>query len=135
MLGPSMVAEWPVDKPDFDFELAKHNIDLFYKTRLLFYGDYYPLTPYSVKKTVWLAYQFHRDDWDKGVIFAFRRSQRADSELTVKLDGLQPEEKYELENVDTGDKQIYQGSQLSSGLKMRVKSTPGSAVLLYSPVP
>jgi alpha-galactosidase len=131
VLSTSMIAEWNVTDPDFDFELAKQHIDLFYKTRELFYGNYYPLTPYSIKETVWLAYQFHRDDLNKGVVFAFRRPNCKKNELLVNLGGLLPDKQYEIENVDTGEKHVYTGAELAAGLKIQSQTKPEAVVLLY----
>jgi alpha-galactosidase len=131
LLGPSMVIEWPVDKQDFDFELGRDNIELFYKTRELFYGDYYPLTPYSVKQNVWLAYQFHREDLGRGVVFAFRRPECEDSGLMVQLGGLSPDTLYQVENVDTKQKAMYSGSKLAAGLKVQSQTKPEAVVFLY----
>ena len=133
-LSTSIVVEWLVHKPDFNFELAKHHIDLFNKTRELFYGDYYPLTPYSIKQTVWLAYQFHRDDLKKGVIFAFRRLQCQTNELTVKPGGLFPDKQYEVENIDTGEKRIINGAELAAGLRIQSQTMPEAVVLLYKQI-
>ncbi len=134
VLGPSIVVEWPVNNPDFDFDLGRHNIELFYKTRELFYGDYYPLTPYSVKQSVWLAYQFHREDLTRGVVFAFRRPVCEDSELMVRLGGLLPDKRYEVENVDTHQKAISIGSDLAAGLNLQATEKPQAIVLLYQQI-
>lgn len=37
-----------------------------------YYGDYYPLTPYSRANDVWIAWQFHRSELDTGMVQAFR---------------------------------------------------------------
>ena len=39
-----------------------------------FSGDYYPLTPYSLDDTAWMAWQFDRPDLGEGVVQAFRRA-------------------------------------------------------------
>ena len=65
-------------------------------------GDYFPLTPYSLDKTSWIAWQFYRSDLGAGVVQAFRRPDAANKSLTVKLHGLDPEQNYAVENFDGG---------------------------------
>jgi hypothetical protein len=78
-----------------------------------------------------LAYQFHRDDLNKGVVFAFRRPNCKKNELLVNLGGLLPDKQYEIENVDTGEKHVYTGAELAAGLKIQSQTKPEAVVLLY----
>ena len=38
-----------------------------------YFGDYYPLTPWSLDNGAWLAWQYDRPDLNSGVVLAFRR--------------------------------------------------------------
>ena len=40
-----------------------------------YYGDYYPLTPYSLDATDWVAWQFDCPEKDGGMVQAFRRGE------------------------------------------------------------
>ena len=40
-----------------------------------FYGDYYPLTSYSLDNSVWMAWQFDRPDLGEGMVQVFRRAE------------------------------------------------------------
>ena len=53
-----------------------------------FYGDYYPLTPYSLSEDAWIAWQFHQPEKGEGMIQAFRRMKCPESEMRLKLRGL-----------------------------------------------
>ncbi|MBU4399970.1 MAG: alpha-galactosidase, partial [Planctomycetes bacterium] len=131
ILAPGMCLCWDPRKPDFPLEQARENIALFKRVRPYFSGDYYPLTPYSTKENVWLAYQFHRGDLDEGVVLAFRRASCPSSALVVQMGGVLQDVKYEVENVDTGKKEQHKGAELASGLRVTAESRPAAAVLIY----
>jgi alpha-galactosidase len=94
----------------------------------LLLGDYYPLTPYSLDTSSWIAWQFHRADLDESVVQAFRRPDAASDTLTVKLHGLDPEQRYEVENFD-GGKEVLVGKKLLQGYDITLREKPAAAVL------
>lgn len=95
----------------------------------LLLGDYYPLTPYSLDTSSWIAWQFHRTDLSEGVVQAFRRPEAMNETLTVKLRGLDPQQRYEIENLD-GGKEVRTGAELLRGLDITVRENPAAVVLL-----
>lgn len=58
---------------DFPFAWARQTLEQYLKLRPFYYGDYYPLTPYSQARDVWLAYQLDRPEQGEGLIVALRR--------------------------------------------------------------
>ena len=99
----------------------------------LMLGDYYPLTPYSLDPTSWIAWQFHRADLNEGVVQAFRRSEATNETLTVKLRGLDSQQRYEIENLD-GGKAALTGAELMRGLDITLREKPAAVVLVIKPV-
>ena len=99
----------------------------------LLLGDYYPLTPYALDTQSWIAWQFHRADLNESVVQAFRRPDATSETLTVKLRGLIPEQRYEVENFD-GGKEVRTGAELMQGHVITLREKPGSAVLLIKAV-
>jgi alpha-galactosidase len=99
----------------------------------LMLGDYYPLTPYSLDKTSWIAWQFHRGDSNEGVVQAFRRPEAASETLTVKLRGLDAQQSYEIENLD-GGRQVRTGAELMRGLDITLRDKPAAAVFVLKTV-
>ena len=95
----------------------------------LLLGDFYPLTPYSLDKTSWIAWQFHRADLNEGVVQAFRRPETTSETLTVKLRGLNPQQRYEIENLD-GGKEVRTGAELMRGHSIVLREKPSAAVLV-----
>ena len=99
----------------------------------LLLGDYYPLTPYSLDTTSWIAWQFHRADLGEGVVQAFRRPETATETLTVKLRGLDPQQRYEIENLD-GGKEVRTGAELMRGHAITLHEKPAAAVLVLKAI-
>jgi alpha-galactosidase len=99
----------------------------------LLLGDYFPLTPYSLDKTSWIAWQFHRADLDEGGVQAFRRPEAANETLTVRLRGLDPKQRYEIENLD-GGKDVRTGAELMRGLDITLREKPAAAVLVLKTI-
>jgi alpha-galactosidase len=108
--------------------LRKH-LDSYLKVRPLYSGDFYPLTPHSLDTTSWIAWQFHRADLGEGLVQAFRRPDAASDTLTVKLRGLVPKQRYEIENLD-GGKEVRTGAELMRGLEITLREKPAAAVLV-----
>ncbi|HUT95310.1 MAG TPA: alpha-galactosidase [Thermoguttaceae bacterium] len=99
----------------------------------LMLGDYYPLTPYSLETNNWIAWQFHRPDFGAGVVQAFRRSDAANDTLTVKLHGLDPEQHYEIENLDGGTS-THTATELMNGHTITLRETPAAALLVFKAI-
>jgi alpha-galactosidase len=130
LLEPAMCLCWDPRSDDFPVEQARSNIALFKRVRPYFSGDYYPLTPYSTRENVWLAYQFHRYDLDEGVVLAFRRPSCTLSGVSVQLGGVTRGATYEVEDVDTGRLTVHQGAELAD-LRVTAAPQPAAVVLIY----
>lgn len=100
----------------------------------LLLGDFYPLTPYSLDKTSWIAWQFQRTDLNEGVVQVFRRPDAASEILTVKLRGLDPQQRYEIENLD-GGKHVHTGEELIRGYDVTLREKPAAVVLVLKAIP
>jgi hypothetical protein len=99
----------------------------------LLLGDYFPLTPYSLDKTSWIAWQFHHADLHEGVVQAFRRPEATDETLTVKLRGLAPQQRYKIENLD-GGQEVHTGAELMQGFDITLPEKPAAAVLVLKAI-
>ena len=62
------------------------------------------------------------------VVQAFRRPDAPDETLTVKLRGLVPQQRYEIENLD-GGKEVHSGAELIAGHSITLHEKPAAAVL------
>ncbi len=112
--------------------LRKH-LDSYLKVRPIYTGDYYPLTSHTLDTTSWIAWQFHRADLGEGVIQAFRRPEAATETLTVKLRGLDPQQRYEIANLDSG-KEVRTGEELMRGFDITLREKPTAEVFLLKAI-
>lgn len=95
-------------------------------------GDFYPLMPYTLEDTVWMAWQFDCPERGEGMVQAFRRAASPDESLRVKLHGLEPETRYVVTDLDTATATGMTGNELlEQGLTIVLREKPGAAVLLY----
>lgn len=103
-----------------------HEISRFYL------GDFYPLTSYSLDTDQWMAWQFDIPEEGQGVVQAFRRQDSPHESAHYRLRNLDPDAKYEIESFDGGGKKRASGKDLmEKGLKIEIKTKPGSAVFTY----
>jgi len=130
-MGAGLALLWDVRRTDFNAALAKRVVNEEMRIRKYYYGDLYPLTPISVSDHVWFAYQYDRPDLGEGMVMAFRREKAPEKSWTVKLRGLNAKRGYELEDLDTGEKKVYTGRELATGLRLDIVDTPGSRLLIY----
>ncbi|HWA82159.1 MAG TPA: alpha-galactosidase [Fimbriimonadaceae bacterium] len=100
-----------------------------------YYGDFYPLTPYSLKDDAWIAWQFNRPDSGEGCVGAFRRPKADDETIRLKLRGLDPKATYIVKVLDgpaTLDRADWTGEELMEvGLPLRSTERPAAAILTY----
>lgn len=97
----------------------------------MLFGDYYPLTPYSVDANHWIAWEFHCPETGTGFVQVFRRDSCEDSSITLQLRGLDSKTNYQISNFDKKDKVILSGKELAKeGLKIEISDKPGSAIIM-----
>ncbi len=97
-----------------------------------YYGDFTPLTPYSVDSNAWIAWQFNRPDLGTGVIQAFRHDTSPFASAQFKLRGLDPAARYLVKNLDTSQEVDFTGKELmEEGIPVSIQSEPGAVILTY----
>ena len=64
---------------------------------------------------------------------AFRRPEAASDTLTVKLHGLDPQQRYEIEILD-GGKDVRTGLELMRGYDITLREKPASTVLVLKTI-
>ncbi len=101
-----------------------------------YYGDFYPLTPWSRDDRVWIAWQFDRPEQGAGVVQAFRRDNSFYESARLKLRGLEPDGRYAVAHLDTlTARQEFTGSALMDrGLLVEIPGQPAAAVISYHKV-
>lgn len=98
-----------------------------------FYGDYYPLIPYSPGKDSWTAWQFHNRDKNAGVAVFVRKPESNIMTLQANLRKINREKRYEVKlTIRSEPPSVTKipGEELA-GLAIELKEKRDSAVLVY----
>jgi alpha-galactosidase len=97
-----------------------------------YYGDFYPLTPYTQDEAEWIAWQFHAPDRGEGVIQAFRRPRSAAAEKRLALHDLEPDATYAVRDAGSDVTRQASGRELmADGLAVALPEAPAAAVVFY----
>ncbi|HPO12579.1 MAG TPA: alpha-galactosidase [Candidatus Hydrogenedentes bacterium] len=101
-----------------------------------YYGDYYPLTKYSIDPTEWIGWQFDRPEAGQGMVQVFRRKDSIYRAASLPLHGLDPDAAYSVTQFGAGDPKVYPGREiLETGLPVDFSERPAAAVFVYNKVP
>ena len=129
---PASRVGWDSRKPDLDYAFLKRMIAEFRRVQPYLLSDFYPLTPYSLEKSAWVAWQFDDPEQGGGVVQAFRRAECSDNKLTVVLRGLDPGATYCLEDLENSATRRLTGRELmEQGLGITLAEQPSAAVIVY----
>jgi len=117
---------------DLDYATLRRLVSQWRQISPYYYGDYYPLTPYSQENDVWIAWQFDRPDLGEGMVQAFRRPDSFYEAARFKLRGLDPEARYTLKDLDAeGATEVAGRELMEEGLPVRIEEQPGAVVWTY----
>jgi alpha-galactosidase len=119
-------------RPDqFRIELPKRLAEWRAAARC-YWGDFYPLTPYSLASDAWIAWQFDLPEAGEGVVQAFRRAHCPSDSVHLRLRGLDPRSHYTLIDFDDPSPRVMTGQDLTtSGLLLTAVSRPAALLLRY----
>jgi alpha-galactosidase len=132
---PGMTSGWDMRDKSLDYALMRKLTDEWRSVAPCYLGDYYPLTPYSLEKTAWMAWQFDVPESGEGLVQAFRREESAVAKTTYRLQGLDSAATYEVVDLDIGTPTRVSGKSLmEEGLAVDIKELPGAAVIKYKVV-
>ncbi|MBL9128640.1 MAG: alpha-galactosidase, partial [Verrucomicrobiales bacterium] len=121
-----------VRRKDLDYDGIRRVLDQWKRYAPFYFGDYYPLTAYSLDETAWMAWQFDLPEKGEGMVQAFRRAASGSEASRYTLRGLEPGAEYLFTNLDSGEARRSVGREiLERGLSVTIAERPGSAVIVY----
>jgi alpha-galactosidase len=136
--APSLGSGIDVRVKEIDYETLRRLYKQWRQISTCYYGDYYPLTPYSRDKKTWIAWQFDLPEEGRGMVQAFRRDENADTAAELRLRGLDPRARYLLKRLngdrDTEEIEVAGSRLLEQGLSVTIEDRPGVAVITYRQV-
>jgi alpha-galactosidase len=128
---PASRVGWETRKKDLDYPLLRRMIAEFHKVEPYLLGDYYPLTPYSLANNAWIGWQYDEPE-QGGFVQAFRREEAKGTSFVLKLQGLDPNATYAVEDLDGAKTEKRTGNDLmNTGLQVKIAEKPGAAVFIY----
>jgi alpha-galactosidase len=131
-MSPAFVSVIDVRAKDLNWDIYRRMIDQWRQVADGYFGDYYPLTPYSLDEDRWIAWQYHRPDRGDGFVQAFRRGASIHETARLKFHGLDADAKYNLTDLDHGEPRTVGGKELMvKGLSVEILDQPGSALITY----
>ena len=134
-IAPFMQCNWDVRKDDFDVEAARTGLAQWRNAAEFFFGDFLPLSAYSIAKDVWMAWQFNQPNGSSGLIQAFRRPDCPYLSAQYKLKALESDARYFVTDEDTGISTLMSGRELmDEGLTITISEQPGAALFTYEEV-
>ena len=129
---PSFGIAVDVRKGGTDWDLYRRLVRQWRKVADGFLGDFYPLTPYSLKQDQWIAWQFHRPERGDGFVQAFRRDRCPEAGRLLRLGGLAPAARYEVTDLDANTPRTMSGRELTAkGLPVTIPARPGAGLIYY----
>ncbi len=133
---PHFTACFDMRRQDLDYALVRRMLGQWRQFAPCFLGDYYPLTPYSVDNTAWIAWQFDCPEKGRGMVQAFRRGSSPYESIRSQLQGLDEKAVYTVTNLDSGPARELSGRELSErGISIAIQEQPGAAVVVYQKKP
>ena len=121
-----------VRRRDLDYDLIRRVLGQWKQYAPCYFGDYYPLTAYSLDQAAWIAWQFDLPEQGEGMVQAFRRAECIYESARFRLRGLEPGAAYTFTNLDSGESRDLTGRELlDKGLAVPIPDQPGSAVVVY----
>ncbi len=132
-VSPSLGCGFDMRIKELDYAALRRLVGQWRQISANYYGDFYPLTPWSRENHVWIAWQFDRPEAGEGMIQVFRRDQSVYESARLKLRGLESNRRYAVMNLDDPNtRQIIAGEELMGhGLSVTLPDQPGAAVWVY----
>ena len=117
---------------DLDYDtIRKHYADR-ERIQKYWYGDYYPISEYSLEHSHWLAWQFDLPNEGEGMIQVFRRGASPYEVIRYPLMGLDPDLSYAVEDIDGGEPGTFSGKELlEDGLRISLEKKNTAKIYLY----
>jgi len=133
----SMVAEFTFG-PDaagvdvIDFAQLRARVEEWRRLAPYFYGDFYPLMPYTLAEDQWMAWQYDRPEVGEGAVQVFRRESSFYEAARFNLRSLDPDRRYTLSDITEGTQTEIPGRQLTDeGLLVTLPGKAQAAIYLY----
>jgi alpha-galactosidase len=130
---PGMIPCWDMRDRTLPYDEIRRLTGQWKQVADNFFGDFYPLTSYSIDPAEWIAWQFHREDAGQGMVQAFRRDESVYESARFRLQGLAPDATYDVTDLDKPEAtvQITGRELMEKGLLVQLPDRPAAALIAY----
>ena len=134
---PHFIACWDMRDGSLNYDLLRRLVNNWRKYAGNYFGDYYPLTPYSITPEAWIAWQFNQPEKGCGMVQAFRRANSAYESARFSLSGLDAEARYAITDLNgpAGTTEMSGKEMMTQGLALSLLERPGATVIVYERKP
>lgn len=144
--APSLGLGIDVRVKEIDYAALRRLVEAWRRLAPNYYGDFWPLSPYTRDRAAWIAWQFDRPEEGEGMVQAFRRDGSIYEAARLPLRGLDPTAWYEVTTIEgaagiagaagtagSSEKMERRGGAelLEAGLPVAIPTRPGAAVFAY----
>jgi alpha-galactosidase len=130
--APSLGSGIDIRVREIDYDALRRLYQQWRQLSEFYYGDFYPLTPYTQDNREWVAWQFHAPERGAGVVQAFRRAECPVEQAQLKLRDLEPDATYTISVFDQpGTSQATGRDLMANGLSVVLPAKPSAVVVLY----
>lgn len=136
--APSLGCGVDVREVGIDYGAWRRLLSAWRQASESYYGDFYPLTPWTRNDDVWMAWQYNRPNKSDGIVQVFRRQKAGTDSVRLKLRGLDPKATYRVRAIEgpAVERDSWTGKELmESGLSVTLRDRPAAAVVRYERVP
>ncbi len=133
-MSPEFTLGLDTRRTDLDYDLMRKLYAEWKEVSGCYFGDYWPLSDYSLANNVWMAWQFDLPEEGRGFIQAFRRADCPDESFTLHLRGLDPDATYQLTDADSGEILTATGAALATGFEAKAPEAPAALLWTYRKV-
>lgn len=135
-VSPSLLCCFDVREKNLDYAALRRLIRQWRLVSPNYFGDFWPLTPWTRDDTVWMAWQFDRPEAGEGLVQAFRRPHSPYESARFRLRGLESAARYLITDLEQPDRrEEYRGAELTGpGLRVTATNQPAAVVLIYKKV-
>lgn len=133
VMCPGMIPCWDLRDRNLPYDELRRLTSQWDALAPNFFGDFYPLTPYSLDAHDWMAWQFDRPDVGEGMVQAFRREGSPYEVARFNLCGLEESATYIVTNQDLPEEpyEVSGGALMKQGLKIALETQPSAALISY----
>jgi alpha-galactosidase len=139
LTSPLAILTWNLSDRSLPYDALRRAVQDWREYAPNYFGDFYPLTPWSLDADHWLAWQFDRPEVGRGVVQAFRRPASLERALRVKLRGLDRAVAYrftELDERGTHPTYTLSGREaMDEGVELTSAESPGAVNVVYEKMP